>query len=132
MAKRKTHQTNASVDAFIDAIKDETKREDCRAITTLMKSATGQEPKMWGTSIIGFGTHHYLYANGKPAEICKVGFAPRAKSFAFYLPNFPELSDLVGKIGKYRYCGNCLHISKLADVDKKIMSQIVKMAYSTD
>lgn len=68
MAKRKTHENDTSVDAFIAAISDESKREDCRAIMQLMRAATGQKPKMWGTSIIGFGKHHYQYANGKPFD----------------------------------------------------------------
>lgn len=86
MAERNTHQTDASVSEFIDAIKDQAKREDSRAIAALMTAATGEAPKMWGPSIVGFGKHHYVYANGKPGEICKVGFSPRARSFSFYLP----------------------------------------------
>jgi len=84
---------------------------------------------MWGTSIVGFGKHHYQYANGKPAEICKVGFAPRARTFAFYLPKYPEHAELIGKLGKHRYSGGCLHIAKLADVDAKVLSTMVRKAF---
>ena len=129
MAKPKTIQTSASVDAFIDSIKDESKREDCRAITKLMAAATGEKPVMWGSSIIGCGTHHYQYANGKPAEICKVGFSPRSRSFSFYLPEYPEHGALIKKLGKHKYSGGCLHVTRLSDVDAEVMEQMIKRAY---
>jgi hypothetical protein len=131
MAKRKTNQTDDSVEAFIHSIEDESKREDCRAITKLMAAATGEEPKMWGTSIIGFGKHHYQYANGKPAEICKVGFAPRARSFSFYLPKYPEHASLIKKLGKHKYSGGCLHVTRLVDVDVDVLQRMVKSAFRT-
>ena len=129
MAKRKTNESEDSVDDFIDSIKDKTRREDCRAITRLMAAATRVKPKMWGTSIIGFGKHHYQYADGKPAEICKVGFAPRAKSFSFYLPKYPEHASLIKKLGKHKYSGGCLHVTRLADVDVDVLKQMVAGAY---
>lgn len=129
MAKRKTVQTDDSVDDFIDSIEDESKRNDCRAITKLMAAATGAEPKMWGTSIVGFGKHHYTYANGKPADICKVGFAPRARSFAFYLPKYPEHATLIENLGKHKYSGGCLHVARLADVDTDVLSRMISAAY---
>lgn len=129
MAKRKTVQTEESVDEFIQSIAEESKRQDCRTITELMASATGEPPKMWGTGIVGFGKHHYSYANGNPAEICKVGFAPRARSFAFYFPKFPEHDALIGDLGKHKYSGGCLHITRLADVDTDILTRLVEHAY---
>jgi hypothetical protein len=97
MADMKTIETNSSVDAFIDSVVDGTKRQDCRSLTRLMAAATGAEPKMWGTSIVGFGKRHYQYANGKPGEVCKVGFAPRSKCFAIYLPEYPEVAVRANK-----------------------------------
>lgn len=131
MAERKTNETDDSVDEFIETIKDESRREDCRAITKLMAAATGVEPKMWGSSIVGFGKHHYQYANGKPAEICKVGFAPRSKSFAFYLPNYAEHASLVKRLGKHKYSGGCLHITRLADVQVEILKRMIERAFRT-
>jgi hypothetical protein len=125
----KTIETNSSVDGFIDAIEDESKRQDCRALTKLMAAATGVEPKMWGTSIVGFGKRHYQYANGKPGEICKVGFAPRSKSFAIYLPEYPEHAVLITKLGKHKYSGGCLHITRLADVQVAILTRMVERAF---
>jgi hypothetical protein len=131
VAKRKTNQTDASVDEFIESIQDETEREDCRTITKLMAAATGEEPKMWGTAIVGFGKHHYEYASGKPAEICKVGFAPRARSFAFYLPKYPEHTSLIKALGKHKYSGGCLHITRLADVDVSVLTRMIEKAFGT-
>jgi len=131
MTTRKTHQTDASVDSFIGSIGDQLKQEDCRAFTDLMSHATGQEPKMWGKRIIGFGKRHYQYANGKPAELCKVGFAPRSKSFAFYIGQFPGKQALIDKLGKYQYHGGCLHLKKFADADAKVLAKIIQEAYLT-
>jgi len=129
VAKRKTNLTDDSVDEFIESIEDESKREDCRTITKLMAAATGEEPKMWGTSIVGFGKHHYKYASGKPAEICKVGFAPRARSFAFYLPKYPEHASLIKGLGKHKYSGGCLHVTRLADVDVGVLARMIERAF---
>lgn len=131
MAKRKTNETEASVDEFIESIEDELKREDCRSIAGIMATATGVDPKMWGSGIVGFGKLHYRYANGKPAEICKVGFAPRSRSFAFYLPAYPEHVSLISKLGKHKYSGGCLHIAHLSDVDTDVLARIVNRAYRT-
>jgi hypothetical protein len=131
MAKRKTIQTDDSVEDFIDSIEDEARRNDCREITKLMAAATGAEPRMWGTGIVGFGKHHYTYANGKPADICKVGFAPRARSFAFYLPKYPEHASLIENLGKHKYSGGCLHVTRLADVDTGVLRRMISAAYRT-
>lgn len=131
MAKRKTNQSDDSVDGFIDSIESETKREDSRAITKLMAAATGEKPTMWGTSIVGFGKHHYRYADGKPAEICKVGFSPRSRSFAFYLPKYPEHASLIEQLGKHKYSGGCLHVTRLADVNTDVLVRMIEAAYRT-
>jgi hypothetical protein len=94
-----------------------------------MAAATGEKPTMWGPSIIGFGKRHYHYANGKPAELCKVGFAPRARSFAFYLPSYPGHAALIKDLGKHKYCGGCLHVAKLSDVDSKVLGRIVRDSF---
>jgi hypothetical protein len=132
MANMKTIETNSSVDGFIDTIEDESKRQDCRALTKVMAAATGVEPKMWGASIVGFGKRHYQYANGKPGEICKVGFAPRSKSFAIYLPEYPEHASLIKKLGKHKYSGGCLHITRLADVQLEILTRMIERAFRPD
>ncbi len=131
MTRRKTNQTEASVQEFVDSIEDRLKRDDCQAIMALMERATGVEPRMWGTGIIGFGKHHYQYANGKPAEICKVGFAPRSRSFAFYLPKYEGHGTLVEQLGKHTYSGGCLHLKRLTDIDTRVLAQMIERAYQT-
>ncbi|MCR9261790.1 MAG: DUF1801 domain-containing protein [Pseudomonadaceae bacterium] len=129
MAKIKTVQNTASVNQYIASLADEHKRKDGRKIVKLMRLATQDKPMMWGDKIVGCGKHHYTYADGKPGEICNVGFAPRARSFAFYLANFPGRDKLLAKLGKHKFSGGCLHISKLEDVDEKVLETIIKKAY---
>lgn len=131
MAKMKTTVNDNSVTAFLDGIKEPAKRDDAHAIAKLMATATGEIPRMWGNAIVGCGKHHYQYANGKPGEICKVGFSPRAKSFSFYLPHYPEHAALIEKLGKHKYSGGCLHITRLADVDTKVLARMIKSAFQT-
>ncbi len=129
MATIKTVQNKASVSKFIASLPEEQKRKDGRKIVRLMKSATQDKPMMRGDTIVGFGKHHYTYANGKPGEICNVGFAPRSRSFAFYLSDFPGREKLLAKLGKHKFSGGCLHVSKLADVDEDVLVTIVSKAY---
>lgn len=125
----KTTRNNNSVAAFIKTIDDAGRQQDARALARLMAAATGAKPKMWGTGIVGFGERHYLYANGKPGVICKVGFAPRAKTFALYIPKGPDHDALLAKLGKHKHSGGCLHISRLADVQQAVLSRMVKAAF---
>tara|TARA_R100001377_G_scaffold77295_1_gene54523 strand:+ start:531 stop:926 length:396 start_codon:yes stop_codon:yes gene_type:complete len=129
MTTMKTQENDASIEDFINTLDDPQKREDCRALVDLFTRASKQTPRMWGTGIVGFGKHHYQYANGKPGEICKVGFAPRAKSLAFYLTNFPERAALLEQLGKHKFSGGCLHINKLDAVDMPTLETIVGKAY---
>lgn len=129
VTKIKTVQNSASVSKFIASLPEEHKRKDGRKIVKIMQSATEEKPKMWGDKIIGFGKYQYTYANGKPGEICNVGFAPRSRSFAFYLSNFPGRGKLIDKLGKHKFSGGCLHISKLEDVDETVLETIVQRAY---
>src|SRR5208283_804117 len=85
MARVKTTQTDSSVDAYIEAIADETRREDCRTLMKLMSKATKAEPKMWGTSTVGFGEYHYKYASGREGDMCLTGFASRKPAISIYL-----------------------------------------------
>ena len=129
MSKIKTQENAASVDDFVAAIDDPARREDCRALVALFASATRQKPTMWGDRIIGYGKRHYTYANGKPGVLCKVGFAPRAKTFALYIADFPGRDALLGKLGKHKFSGGCLHIPTLAGLDLKVLKAIVSQGY---
>ncbi|MGI9227290.1 MAG: DUF1801 domain-containing protein [Gammaproteobacteria bacterium] len=130
MAERKTQENNTCVRDFIDNVKNEKRRKDSQVILKMMRSISGKRPKMWGPSIVGFGKHYYKYANGKDAEICKIGFSPRAQSLVFYLCNFKERTKLLNSLGKHKTSsGGCLYINKLEDIDLNFLETIIENAY---
>lgn len=129
MAERRTHENDASVDAFIDKVKNATRREDARVIVKMMAAVSRKQPKMWGPSIIGFGTHQYTLANGKSAEICKIGFSPRVQSLVFYLANFDGKSKLLARLGKHRHGVGCLYVNRLTDIDLTVLRSIIEKSY---
>jgi hypothetical protein len=125
MAENKTKAIRASVSAFLAAIPDDTKRADAKTLAKLMHAATGEKPKMWGPSIIGFGTHHYIYASGHEGDMPLIGFSPRKPALVLYLTRFQGSDALLAKLGKHTSGKGCLYIKKLADVDTKILKQLI-------
>ena len=126
MAELKTKATKASVDKFIKGIKDEQVRNDCIQIMDIMKKATKSEPKMWGTSIVGFGTYHYKYASGREGEWFLAGFSPRKQNLTLYIMSgFDEYNLLMKKLGKHATGKSCLYIKRLEDVDMKVLKELV-------
>lgn len=126
MAKNKTTQTSISVDDYISAIKDETMRKDSFSLTQLIKKQTGLEPKMWGPSIVGFGSHHYKYESGREGDSPNIAFSPRASSIAIYLSgNFDDRETLLQKFGKYKSDKGCVHIKTLAEIDKDVLKKMI-------
>ena len=126
MAELKTKLNNTSVDKFIKGIKDEQARADCFKILDMMQKATKAEPKMWGTSIIGFGNYHYKYASGHEGDWFLTGFSPRKQNLTLYIMGrFEGHEELLGKLGKHSLGKGCLYIKKLADVDTKSLKQLV-------
>lgn len=126
MAENKTKQTKASVDKFISAIKDENIQKDCYTIIKIMKSVTKEEPKMWGPSIIGFGTYHYKYASGREGDMCSAGFSPRKQNLTIYLSlGFEKQKALLEKLGKHKTSKVCLYIKSLKDVDAKVLKELI-------
>lgn len=126
MAKNKTTQTSISVDDYISAIKDETMRKDSFSLTQLIKKQTGLEPKMWGPSIVGFGSHHYKYESGREGDSPNIAFSPRASSIAIYLSgNFDDRENLLQKFGKYKSDKGCVHIKTLAEIDKDVLKKMI-------
>ena len=126
MAKNKTTQTSISVDDYIGAIKNETMRKDSFSLTQLIKKQTGLEPKMWGPSIVGFGSHHYKYESGREGDSPNIAFSPRASSIAIYLSgNFDDRETLLQKFGKYKSDKGCVHIKTLAEIDKDVLKKMI-------
>lgn len=106
MAELKTKETNESVAAFIDKVADTKRREDCRAVIAIMRDVTKEEPKMWGSSIVGFGRHRYKYASGREGEWMIAGFSPRKGDLTLYiLGGFDKFADLMPRLGKYKTSG---------------------------
>lgn len=124
MAELKTQVTKASVDKFLQGIKDERKRQDCYEILKIMKKATQAEPKMWGTSIVGFGDHHYVYASGREGDWFITGFAPRAQNLTLYMTGGFD-REVMKRLGKYKTGKGCLYINKLTDVDLKVLNELI-------
>ena len=127
MAENKTQPTDADVDAFIDAVENDRKREDSRVLIELMREVTGEEPVMWGPSIVGFGQYHYRYDSGREGDWFLTGFAPRKSNLVVYIMSgFPRHAELMDKLGKHRTGSSCLYINKLDDVDVDVLRELVR------
>lgn len=127
MAELKTKVTKASVDKFLQGIRDEKKREDCHQILKMMKRATKAEPKMWGPSIIGFGDYHYVYESGRENDWFVTGFSPRAQNLTLYsMGGFDR--ELLKKLGKYKTGKGCLYIKRLEDIDLQVLDELIKIS----
>ena len=127
MAEPKTKKTDASVEAFLDAVADPGRREDARAVLALMKRITGEEPKMWGPSIVGFGSWTYTYASGRTGDWPIAGFSPRKQALTLYvMPGFEKDADLMKRLGKHKTGKSCLYLNRLADVDAGVLEELVR------
>lgn len=126
MTELKTRATDANVETFIESIADESRRQDCRSLLELMKRASGSEPKMWGTSIVGFGSYHYRYASGREGDWFLAGFSPRKTDLTLYvMAGFDRYDTLMGRLGKFKTGKSCLYIKRLADVDPSVLRELV-------
>lgn len=126
MAENKTKPTKASVTAFIKAIEDPAKRADARKVAAMMRRATGKRARMWGPSIVGYGTYHYEYASGREGDFMITGFSPRKQALTVYiLAGFSRYDSLMKKLGRYRTGKSCLYIKRLADVDENVLERLI-------
>jgi hypothetical protein len=129
MAKKvelKTQVNDASVEDFLNAVTDEQKRADCFEILRLMEQVTKEEPKMWGPSIVGFGSYHYKGASGREGDWMLTGFSPRKANLTLYIMGgFDPHQDLLKKLGKHKTGGGCLYIKRLDDVDQEVLKELV-------
>ena len=126
MAENKTKPTRASVAAFINAIDDPQKRADARKVAAMLRKATGKRAKMWGPSIVGYGTYHYKYASGREGDFMMAGFSPRKQALTVYImAGFSNYDALLKKLGKYKTGKSCLYIKRLSDVDEDVLQQLI-------
>ena len=131
MGENKTKPTGASVAGYLAGIQDATRRKDCETLVKLMTKATKQKPKMWGSSIVGFGTYHYKYDSGREGDACVTGFSSRKGDISIYLTaGFAGRNELLAKLGKHKLAKACLYIRKLSDVDLKILEQLIVASFA--
>ena len=127
MTELKIKPNKTKVSTFIDTVENEKKRKDCRELVTLMRSVTGRNPKMWGTTIIGFGSYHYKYKSGREGDWMVTGFSPRKQNISIYImPGFSYYDALMKKLGKYKTGKSCLYVKDLDDIDRKMLRKLVE------
>lgn len=132
MAELKTKESDASVSAFLASIEDEQRRKDAEAIAAIMASVTRLPPKMWGASIVGYGSQRYKYPTGREGDWFRTGFSPRKGSLTVYINSgFARHPELMAKLGTYTTGVSCLYIKRLADVDQKVLRQLVAQSLKT-
>jgi hypothetical protein len=126
MAELKTQKNEADVIAYLNSIEHDKRREDCFVVLEIMKQVTGEEPKMWGSSIVGFGDYHYKYESGREGDWFLTGFAPRKNALTLYImAGFDGYGELLSKLGKYKTGKACLYVNKIEDIDLEILRELV-------
>jgi len=127
MAELKTKLTDASVTDYLNAIENEQVRIDCFVILEIMQDATKAMPQMWGDSIVGFGTYHYVYASGREGDWPLIGFSPRKQNITIYImAGFVQYEELLGKLGKHTRSKSCLYIKRLSDIHLPILVELIQ------
>ncbi len=130
MAELKTKATKVSVKDFLKSVTDEQKRKDSLLLIDMMSKITKEKPKMWGPSIIGFGSYHYRYESGHEGDMCIVGFSPRKAAISIYISaGFKKRDSLLKKLGKHKSAVACLYVKKLEDVDLKILKELITESF---
>lgn len=126
----KTKVTDASVIDFIHTVENEQKREDAFHLLDIFILITGEQPRIWGPSIIGFGTYHYKYASGQEGDFMATGFSPRkAKHSIYIMSGFDAHPKLMAKLGKYKTGKSCLYVNKLSDIDLDVLKELIHESY---
>jgi hypothetical protein len=129
MAELKTKRNDASVEAFLNGIADERKRQEAFTILHLMQEVTGETPTMWGDTIVGFGSYHYKYASGREADWMLTGFSPRKQNLTVYImAGFDQYDHLLARLGKHSTGSSCLYIKKLQDIDLAVLRELVSQS----
>ena len=131
MAEAKTKPTKASVKEFLNQVPEKERREDCFAVAKIMEEITGEKPKMWGPSIVGFGTRHYKYASGREGDWPVAAFSPRKTDLTLYILTGSEDKELMEKLGKYKTGKSCLYIKRLSDVHLPTLKKLIKASVKT-
>lgn len=127
MNGNKTRPQSGDVEAYLDAIEDPGMREDCRTLSALMKGITGDEPVMWGDTIVGFGSYHYRYDSGREGDWFRVGFSPRKQALTIYIMGYLEkYGHILEGLGKYKHGKGCLYVKRLTDIDMGQLEKLIR------
>lgn len=126
MARNKTQPTTADVEAFLAAIAPPARQAEARAVCEIMARVSGEPPKLWGPSIVGFGTYHYRYDSGREGDSLRIGFSPRKAALTLYIPGgFPRYEDLMSRLGPHTTGKACLYLKRLSDIDLAVLEDLV-------
>ena len=127
MAKNKTVATNTPVDDFINSIEQAQKRADSGEMIALMRKLTGHEPRLWGSSLVGFGSYHYRYESGREGDFFLTGFSPRKSAFTVYImPGFERYKAQMKKLGPHKTGKSCLYLKNLDAIDRDVLEEIIR------
>lgn len=127
MAQNKTQATPLSVAEFIDRVEPASKKADALVLDQLFRDITGWTPQMWGPSIIGYGTYHYIYASGREGDSLATGFSPRKGAHSIYImPGYQDFGDILARLGKHKIGKSCLYVNKLADIDLDVLQELIR------
>lgn len=125
----KTVPNERDVETYLNSVVDSKKREACIVVKNLMEEVTGDEPQMWGNSIVGFGSYHYKYESGREGDWFLTGFAPRKKNLTLYIMSgFSDYDSLLRNLGKYTTGKSCLYINKIEDVDLDVLRKLIEQS----
>lgn len=128
MASNKTHVTEVSPADFIASVEHPVRRADAQALDVLFREVTGFQPKMWGPTIIGYGTYHYRYESGREGDTLATGFSPRKSSLSIYImPGYADFGDILDRLGKHKIGKACLYVNKLADIDTAVLRELIRV-----
>jgi hypothetical protein len=131
MAEAKTKPTTASIDEYLGSRASPEQLADCKTLMVMLKRVTKEQPKLWGPSIVGYGSYSYKYESGRTGESCLTGFAVRGRELVVYLvAESPEQQELLAKLGKHKIGKSCLYLKRLADVDIKVLESLVARSVS--
>ncbi len=130
MAELKTKLNDANVVSFLQSVNDEKRKLECMTVLALMKKITKVEPSMWGDSIVGFGNYHYKSDSGREGDWFITGFSPRKQNLTIYIiAGFNQYPELMKNLGKFKTGSSCLYINKLADIDMKVLEELIGQSY---
>ena len=126
-ANNKTQATQSDPQAFLDAVDHPVRRADSLILDDMFRRITGWQPQMWGPTIVGYGSYHYIYDSGRQGDMCATGFSPRKSNLSLYImPGYQNFGGLLDRLGKHKTGAACLYINKLADVDLAVVEEIIR------